>query len=317
MKQTRRGARAPGAAVRVERLAAARAALARAEDRAGLHGRAAREVAQAFAQTGRAAAVSGAVALAAPDALPEMGAATPAALLPLGADAVGAVSLTGSAGALLAVAALRQGAEDWCGVVGCEGLGWCAAAEAGLDLSRVLAVPAADLPSNLLTSALGALMDGVAVLLISATAAARLRPRDRRTLLARARERRCLILTPFPWEGSRTLHASSASPASAAQTGGVLVSLRGAAVVPGQEPAGEPEPGEARELADGYLRRLTWSVQDPHRPGRVGLLFDAAGARLAPAAAEAPAANSPRRHSHLALVTAARRSPKAPGREGA
>lgn len=316
MKQTRRGARAPGAAVRVERLAAARAALARAEERAGLHGRAAREVAQAFAQTGRAAAVSGAVALAAPDALPETEAATPAALLPLGADAVGVVSLTGSAGALLAVAALRQGAEDWCGVVGCEGLGWCAAAEAGLDLSRVLAVPAADLPSNLLTSALGALMDGVAVLLISATAATRLRPRDRRTLLARARERRCLILTPFPWEGSRTLHASSASPASAAQTGGVLVPLRGTAA-PGQEPAGEREPGEAQELADGYLRRLTWSVQDPHRPGRVGLLFDAAGARLAPAAAEAPAANSPRRHSHLALVTASRRSPKAPGREDA
>lgn len=310
MDQTRRGTRMPGTAVRTERLAAARAALTRAEEHVGLHGRTAREVAKAFAETRRAAPVSGVVALAAPAVLPEAERATPEALLPLGEDAAGVVSLTGSVGVLLAVAALRQGPEDWCGIVGCEGLGWCAAAEAGLDLSRVLAVPAADLPPNLLTAALGALLDGVATLLVSAAAAGRLRPRERRTLLARARERRCLILTPFPWEGSRTLNASATSPVPTEQAGAVLMPLYGSEEAPGREP------GDAQESGDGYLRRLAWNVQDPHRPGWAGLLLDAAGAHLAPAAIAAPA--PPRRpRPHLTLVTAASRSQEPPGQESA
>ncbi|MDO4899936.1 hypothetical protein [Actinomyces sp.] len=289
MGQARRSARALAIASRADRLAAARAALARAEDHAGLRGREAGRVAHVFAGTERGVRVDGATALAAP--VPAPGEPAVDSLLPVGAEAAGVVALTGSVGALLALAALRQSRTGWCGVIGCEGLGWCAAAEAGMDLSRVLAVPAADLPPDLLTAAFGALLDGVSVLLISATAASRLRPRDRRTALARARERHCLILTPFPWEGARVLTASP------------LRLQAGDDPASGVIPLGSRTQAEGpRELTEGYLQRLTWTLHSPHRPGRVRLVFDAAGAHLTTAAPEAPAVPAPMPRPQLVVV---------------
>ncbi|SDM57017.1 hypothetical protein [Actinomyces ruminicola] len=313
MRQTQQGVGGAGGAVRADRLAAARTALARAEERTGLRGRGAWEVSRAFGGASRDMRGSGAAALAVPMLRQGEEEAGGVNLLPTGAESVGVATVTGSAGALLVLAARRQGEEDWCGVVGCEGLGWRAAAEAGLDLSRVLAVPAAELPPEPLTAVLGALLDGVAVLLVSATVAAGLRPRDRRTLLARARERGRLILTPSPWEGARTLTAQPAdvgtelptdlatagpqpafspSPQARGGSAAVVVPLRSRA-------PDEPLP---QELVGGYLQHLAWTLRSPHRPGQVRLLLDAAGAHLSPTAPEARAVPTPTPRPRLVLV---------------
>ncbi|AYD89864.1 hypothetical protein D5R93_07190 [Actinomyces lilanjuaniae] len=84
-------------------------------------------------------------------------------------------------------------------------MGWCAAAELGLDLSRVLSVPADGLGHDGVLAAAGVLVDGVDVLLLTSQAAGCLATSSRRRLLVRARERGTLILTPLPWQGARTL----------------------------------------------------------------------------------------------------------------
>ncbi|WP_103064300.1 hypothetical protein [Actinomyces qiguomingii] len=294
MAHTRQDISASGTAARVDRLAAAREALVHAEERAGLRGREAGQVASAVADAERSSHVVGATALAAAVPVPETGETPIDSLLPVGADAAGVVVLTGSVGALLVLAALRQGGTEWCGIIGYEGLGWCAAAEAGLDLARVLAVPAADLPPNLLTASLGALLDGVSVLLISSAAASCLHPRDRRTLLARARERRCLILTPFAWEGARVLTASPLHPQARGDFASDVIPLRNRT----QEDNG------VREFEGGYLQHLAWTLCSPHRPERVRLLLDAAGAHLSPEVPQVPAVPEPvsAPGPHLVLV---------------
>ena len=73
-----------------------------------------------------------------------------------------------SATLLLAALALRQGSVGWCAVVGGDELGWCAAAEVGLDLNRVLTVPASVLDDASALTVVSALLDGVGALLIGA-----------------------------------------------------------------------------------------------------------------------------------------------------
>ena len=124
----------------------------------------------------------------------------------------GVLTLQGSTTVLLAALALRQGATGWCGVIGGDGLGWCAATEVGLDLNRVLTVPTSLLDDASTPTVTAALLDGVDVLLIGAPVAERLRPQHRRRLLARARERGRLILTPARWEGARILQAGPLAP---------------------------------------------------------------------------------------------------------
>ncbi|NDR54020.1 hypothetical protein [Actinomyces sp. 565] len=318
MGYSRRGAYESGSTSRADRLAAARKALTRAESRAGLHDQAARRITRVLADAERGAPIAGATALAASASLAQAGEPTPESLLSVGADAAGVVTLTGSTGALLALAALQQGRSDWCGVVGCEGLGWCAAAEAGLDLSRVLAVPAADLPPNLLTAALGALLDGVAVLLVSAAAASRLLAGDRRTLLARARERGCLILTPFAWEGARFLEAEpddydtglpagltarQPSPPASREPPhtGVLVPLHNHLHNHLHDHLQDPQP---QEMRGGYLRQLAWNLHDRRRPGRARLVLDDTGVQLAPVPArpQAPVPVAPAVRPRLVVV---------------
>lgn len=221
----------------------------------------------------------------------------------------GALVLTGSLGALLAAAARRQGPHGWCAVVGCEDLGWCAAEETGMALSRVLAVAAADLGPGSLLAVCGALLDGVDVLLIAPRLVASLRPRDRRTLLARARERGALILVPVPWEGARALEAGLVEVEEelpvrregAGTSGPVKVSERSenlAEVVPLHPrrlvhpvaPAVVP----AREMPAGRIRRLVWSLADPSRPGSSSHLeHDADGARALPLQPALPPQSSP------------------------
>ena len=185
----------------------------------------------------------------------------------------GVLTLQGSTTVLLAALALRQGATGWCGVIGGDELGWCAATEVGLDLNRVLTVPTSLLDDASTPTVTAALLDGVDVLLIGAPVAERLRPQHRRRLLARARERGRLILTPARWEGARILQAGPLVP----DTGtGNTPPAQDPVEAPGRPSAdgvvipigrgGSPSPVRAIEMPAGYLQRLTWALTDPQRP---------------------------------------------------
>ena len=185
----------------------------------------------------------------------------------------GVLTLQGSTTVLLAALALRQGATGWCGVIGGDELGWCAATEVGLDLNRVLTVPTSLLDDASTPTVTAALLDGVDVLLIGAPVAERLHPQHRRRLLARARERGRLILTPARWEGARILQAGPLAP----DTGtGNTPPAQDPVEAPGRPSAdgvvipigrgGSPSPVRAIEMPAGYLQRLTWALTDPQRP---------------------------------------------------
>ena len=185
----------------------------------------------------------------------------------------GVLTLQGSTTVLLAALALRQGATGWCGVIGGDELGWCAATEVGLDLNRVLTVPTSLLDDASTPTVTAALLDGVDVLLIGAPVAERLHPQHRRRLLARARERGRLILTPAPWEGARTLQAGSPAPDTGIEDGAstqlpVEPSTDGVVVPIGRRASAAIAQGAGRavEMPAGYLRRLSWTLIDPQRP---------------------------------------------------
>lgn len=241
------------------RLARARLALKLAEERTGLRGSAGLEVQRAISS--------------APISTPT-DSSQAASLMALAASQdSGALSLQGSTTLLLALLALRQGATGWCAVVGGEGLGWCAATEVGLDLDRLLTVPASSLDDASALTVVSILLDGVDALLVGSSIAARLRPQRRRRLLARARERGHLILTSAPWEGARTLRADSLPSG----TGTADASLSRPQVEPSVKSAADGvvtpigrrisrSPGQGAEMPAGYLRRLTWTLTDPQRP---------------------------------------------------
>lgn len=198
------------------------------------------------------------------------------------AASAGAIALTGSTALLLALAARRQGLHGWCAVVGGEDLGWYAAARAGLDLSRVLVVPAAGLDPASALAVCGALLDGVDLLVLSPGAVSLLRPRDRRTLLARARDRGALLLTPCPWEGSRELRAHLLEaqddlPSSRRETRAAVAEVIQLDSRRPGPPAQEGGKGAAgREMPAGRLRRLTWRLEDPARPASFSRIVQSA-----------------------------------------
>ena len=251
------------------RLDRARLALRLAEERTGLRDSAALTVQRALSSASTSALLS-----ASADS-PQ--AASPAPLtIPTALSAwqdSGVLTLHGSTTLLLAALALRQGATGWCGVIGGDELGWCAATEIGLDLNRVLTVPAPLLDDTSILTVTSTLLDGVDTLLIGATVAEELRPQHRKRLLSRARERGHLILTPARWEGARILQAAPLAPDAGTKdtppakipveapaepsTDGVVIPIgRGTS----------PAPVRAIEMPAGYLRRLTWTLTDPQRP---------------------------------------------------
>lgn len=280
---------------RAKRLMAARLALHRAEERTGVRGAPDRQVQQSLAGALEKTGPRGALPLSSPSD-PWLG---------VDAGTSGALSLDGSTAVtvLVALAARRQGARSWCGVVGHDDLGWCAASEAGLDLSRVLVVSVQDLDAGTIRAVIATLLDGVDVLLIGRPAAACLRPRDRRALLARARGRGALIVTTAPWEGARVLRAEPrglddgrapdpVAPLSAAGTaadskgrgargpaGGVVIPLHHSNHSAPRRPPAHPPEQAAVEMPAGYLRALSWSLGEEARPASE-LLLDARGVRI-------------------------------------
>ena len=251
------------------RLDRARLALRLAEERTGLRDSAALTVQRALSSASTSALLS-----ASADS-PQAGSSAfpaPPAALSAWQDS-GVLTLHGSTTLLLAALALRQGATGWCGIIGGDELGWCAATEVGLDLNRVLTVPAPLLDDASTLTVTSTLLDGVDTLLIGATIAEGLRPQHRRRLLSRARERGHLILTPARWEGARILRAdplapdtgtSNTPPAQAPVEAPAEPSADGVVIPIGR--GASPAPVRAIEMPAGYLRRLTWTLADPQRP---------------------------------------------------
>lgn len=114
-------------------------------------------------------------------------------LLPGGALQRGWMIATGGDGATslaLAVAAGPSAAGSWVAVVGEEGLGLAAAAEAGLALERLLVVNARD--ARTAAEATAALVGSVDVVLVGS--GIRFGAADRRRLVARLRERGSVLI---------------------------------------------------------------------------------------------------------------------------
>ena len=251
------------------RLDRARLALRLAEERTGLRDSAALTVQRALSSASTSALLS--TSADSPQAGSSAPPAPPVALS--ACQDSGVLALHGSTTLLLAALALRQGATGWCGIIGGDELGWCAATEVGLDLNRVLTVPPPLLDDTSILTVTSTLLDGVDTLLIGATVAEGLRPQHRRRLLSRARERGHLILTPARWEGARILRADALAPDAGTSntppaqapveapaepsTDGVVIPIRRGT---------SPAPVRAIEMPAGYLRRLTWTLTDPQRP---------------------------------------------------
>ncbi len=259
-------ARAVSARSASSRLDTARAVLAQAEARTGLRTRLPTSV------DGH-----GGLAAASLPSVPASGSADP---LPAAAPpwevvvdtTVGVLSLTGSMTLLLAAAARRQGAQGWCAVLGGQDLGWCAAAEAGLDLDRLLVVPAREVAQAVLPAVVGALVDGLDVVLLTGGTARLLTARQQQVVAARARARGCLLLLDEPWEAGRVLRArpevvagQDPGPVPEREPGGTVV--QGPGRVPAQPPGPVPE-----EMVAGYLRHLDWVLTEPQRGSAASLL---------------------------------------------
>lgn len=107
------------------------------------------------------------------------------------------VSVTGGGTALLlALAASASSTGTWCAALGFEGLGLLAAAELGVDLSRLVVVE--DPGEHWAQTAL-ALADGFGLLLLCGTPPAPLRER----LATVARRSGCAVVVSGPWPGAR------------------------------------------------------------------------------------------------------------------
>ncbi|MFD1506819.1 hypothetical protein FE374_07280 [Georgenia yuyongxinii] len=122
-----------------------------------------------------------------------------APLFPGGALARGSVvQVTGSTSVLLALAGAASADGAWCALAAMPDVGWRAAAAAGLAPERVAVVPA---PGPDAAAVVGALADGFDVLVVGRCPA--LGERDRRLLGSRLRTRGAVLLSTHPWPGAQ------------------------------------------------------------------------------------------------------------------
>lgn len=191
-----------------QRAAFARAVLARAEQRTGTAAWVRRppvERSGADPADRRAAAVEPVVAADARSApldpgsharlLPVHGSL--AGLLPAGGLERGETLVVGGSTSLvLALLAEASRAGGWAAFVGLPRVGVLAAHELGLDLTRLVLVPA---PGPDGPTVVAALLDGVDVVVVGDVA---LTDADRRRLSARARERDAVLVSTTPWPGA-------------------------------------------------------------------------------------------------------------------
>ncbi len=130
-----------------------------------------------------------------------------AGLLPSGAlDRGTTLVVSGSTSLLLGLVAEASRAGCWTAVVGMPAVGVLAAAQLGLDLERLVLVPA---PGPDAALVVGALLDGMDLVVIGPQAA--LGDADRRRLSARARERSRVLLSTASWPGASVVLTAGAS----------------------------------------------------------------------------------------------------------
>lgn len=176
-----------------------------------------------------------------------------AEVLPFGGLRRGStVSVRGSTSLLLALLAEATARGSWAAVVGMPHLGVAAAAELGVEVSRLALVPA---PGADLVPVVAALLDGVDVVVVGCGVPDRL---GVRRLSARARHRGAVLIAEDTWPGAD-------------------VELR-------------CEPGGWQGLGGGpgYLRERQVTVHgtgrgSAARPVRTTLLLPGSGGRVAPA----------------------------------
>ena len=120
-----------------------------------------------------------------------------AGVLPAGAiDRGSTVVVHGSTSLALGLLAEASRTGSWVALVGLPGIGALAAAQLGLDLDRMVLVPA---PGPDGPTVIAALLDGVDVVVVGDVA---LGDGDRRRLSARARERGAVLLSTAGWPGA-------------------------------------------------------------------------------------------------------------------
>jgi len=124
-----------------------------------------------------------------------------ASVLPQGGLRRGStLAVTGSTSLVLALVAQASREGSWAAVVGLPGVGLLAAAQLGVDLSRLALVPH---PGGDAATVLGALVDGVDIVVLGPGLA--LVDADRRRLMARARERGTVLISAAPWAGAQVV----------------------------------------------------------------------------------------------------------------
>jgi hypothetical protein len=124
-----------------------------------------------------------------------------ASVLPQGALRRGStLAVTGSTSLVLALVAQASREGSWAAVVGLPGVGLLAAAQLGVDLSRLALVPQ---PGGDVATVLGALVDGVDIVVLGPGLA--LVDAERRRLMARARERGTVLISAAPWPGAQVV----------------------------------------------------------------------------------------------------------------
>lgn len=188
----------PVAQDREERVARARAALARAELRTGA--RSVRGGSEALVADDEGRTVLPAASLLTTERPPMDVPAELAPVLPGGLRRGDTTVVTGSTSLVLTLLAhaCRHGA--WAAAVGRPDLGLLAAAQAGVDLGRLAVVPD---PGPQAATVVAALLDGIDVVVVGAAAV--LTETERRRLSARARERGTVLLPTCAWPGAGTV----------------------------------------------------------------------------------------------------------------
>jgi hypothetical protein len=119
-----------------------------------------------------------------------------AEVLPNGLRRGSTVAVSGSISLLLATLGAASAGGAWCALVGFPRISAEAAAEYGIDLSRLAIIPA---PGSAWTTAVGALLDALDVV---AARPPRLVPGDVRRLAARARTREAVLMPYGEWPGA-------------------------------------------------------------------------------------------------------------------
>ena len=274
-----------------DRLVQARLALRLAEERTGLRDAAALEVQRAVSSAPTSPSMSAASAAA--------GSSQTASLMALtAAQDSGALSLQGSATLLLAALALRQGSAGWCAAVGADEVGWCAAVEVGLDLDRVLTVPASALDDASIPTVVSTLLDASTPSSSAPPSPSACVPSTADAFWLGRAKRGHLILTSAPWEGVRILQAHPLASDTGSEDGASTQapaepSTDGVVIPIGRRTSRAP--AQAVEIPAGYLRRLTWTLTDPRRPqtattGALTLSLTAQGLQARSHGAAEPAA---------------------------